>query len=110
MKLRLDENVPEKLKIDLFEHQVWTVPEKGWSGLTNGTLLKLLIRERFDALITFDRSLQCQQNLKQYAIAVLVLVARKEAYFTLADLIPDLKKILRRPIKPGCHIIQKIQK
>ncbi len=30
MRLRLDENLPKRLKQDLKEHEIYTVAEKGW--------------------------------------------------------------------------------
>jgi hypothetical protein len=32
MKLLLDENVPRKLKFEIHGHEVFTVPEMGWSA------------------------------------------------------------------------------
>ena len=58
MKLLLDENLPKRLKQDLKEHEIYTAAEKGWTGISNGKLLELLIEEKFDALLTFDKNLQ----------------------------------------------------
>lgn len=60
MKLLLDENLPKKLKLDFPEHEVYTVTDKSWNGIKNGELLKLLLQENFDALLTFDKNLQHQ--------------------------------------------------
>ena len=53
MKLLLDENLPKRLKQDFLDHQVYTVREKSWNGIKNGDLLKLLLENNFDALLTF---------------------------------------------------------
>ena len=66
MKLLLDENLPKRLKADFPEHNVYTVSDLGWNGKTNGELLKLMIDQQFEALITFDKNLQYQQNLSKY--------------------------------------------
>ncbi len=55
-------NLPKRLKNDLAEFETYTVAEKGWAGISNGNLLKLLIENDFDALLTFDKNLQFQQN------------------------------------------------
>ncbi len=72
MKLRFDENLPKRLKQDLNEHEIYTAADKGWIGISNGKLLGLLIDHKFDALLTFDKNLQYQQNLTKYTIAVIV--------------------------------------
>jgi len=53
MKILLDESLPKRLKKDLKEHHVKTVPEMGWQGKKNGELLKLML-DHFDVFITAD--------------------------------------------------------
>ena len=74
MRLLLDENLPKRLKLDFPEHEIYTVRDKEWNGIKNGELLKLMIKNNFDALLTFDKNLQHQQNFSKYTIAVFVLV------------------------------------
>jgi predicted nuclease of predicted toxin-antitoxin system len=33
MRLLLDENLPKRLKQDLKEHEIYTVADKGWTGI-----------------------------------------------------------------------------
>jgi len=73
MKLLLDENLPKRLKLDFTEHEIFTVCDKGWNGIKNGQLLKLLIENQFEALFTFDKNLSYQQNFAKYTITVFVL-------------------------------------
>jgi predicted nuclease of predicted toxin-antitoxin system len=44
MRLLLDENLPKRLKQDLEEHEIYTASDKGWTGISNGKLLGLLIK------------------------------------------------------------------
>ncbi len=60
MRLLLDENLPGRLKYDFSDHEIYTVRDKGWQGIKNGELLKLMTEEKFDALLTFDKNLQHQ--------------------------------------------------
>ena len=53
MKILLDECLPKKLKKEIINHQVITVPEQGWAGIKNGELLKLA-SSSFDAFITIE--------------------------------------------------------
>ena len=86
MKLLLDENLPKRLKQDFPQHQVLTVRDMGWNGIKNGDLLSLMIKEGFEALLTFDKNLQHQQNFEKYPIAVFVLVAKSNTYSELTTL------------------------
>ncbi len=53
-------------KLDFREHEVYTVRDKQWNGIKNGELMKLLIEKSFDALLTFDKNLQHQQNFSNH--------------------------------------------
>ncbi len=101
MKLLLDENLPKKLKLDFLEHEIYTVSDKGWNSKKNGELLELMIQENFDALFTFDKNLQFQQNFRKYPIAVIVLNAEDNAYLTLRELVPQIKVILNKHLPTG---------
>lgn len=61
----------------------FTTADKGWTGISNGKLLELLTENGFDALLTFDKNLQYQQNFVKYTIAVIVLNAPDNSYSTL---------------------------
>ncbi|MEO9004507.1 MAG: hypothetical protein ABI288_07210 [Ginsengibacter sp.] len=73
MRLLLDENLPKRLKLDFPEHEIYTVRDKQWNGIKNGELLQLLLDNSFDALLTFDKNLQHQQNFAKYTLTVFVL-------------------------------------
>ena len=101
MKLLLDENLPKRLKFDFPEHEIYTVRDKGWDGKKNGELLRLMLDERFDALLTFDKNLQHQQNFDNYTIPVLVLNVSNNTYLCLKDLVPKIKEVINGGIQPG---------
>ena len=101
MLLLLDENLPKKLKSDFTGHQVFTIRERGWHGLKNGLLLQKLIDNNFDALITYDKNLQHQQNFKKYPITVFVLSARVNTYPVLTKLSHQIIDHLNRPLVIG---------
>ena len=50
-------------------------------------LLKKMIEEGFEALITFDGNLSKQQNFKKYPIPVIVLFAYRSYYTRLMPMI-----------------------
>ena len=95
MRLLLDESVPVRLRRALPGHTVKTVVEMGWSGLKNGALLAFAAND-FDALITVDKNLPYQQNLKNLPIAVVLLDALSNELEYLLPLISNLEAALAR--------------
>ena len=89
MRVLLDECVPRKLKRELGNHEVLTVTENGWSGFKNGDLLALAALE-FDVFLTVDQNLNFQQNLKQFDIGIILMVARNNRFKTLLPLMPEV--------------------
>lgn len=94
MRVLLDECLPKRLKSELKEHAVTTVPEAGWSGKKNGDLLRLA-EGRFDVFLTGDQNLTYQQNLRDTNMAVLVLAAESNRFGTLKPLMPKVREALR---------------
>ena len=105
MRLLLDENLPKRLKQDFPEHEVFTVRDMQWNGIKNGELLKLLVDNSFDALLTFDKNLQHQQNFSKYTITVFVLTAKINQYMELKKLTPKVKEYLRKEQLPSAPVI-----
>ena len=101
MRLLLDENLPKRLKQDFSEHDIFTIQEKGWAGKSNGELLQLMIADKFDALLTFDKNLQYQQNFKKYSLAVIVINAQDNSYAIMRSMVPKIKTVIARGLPPG---------
>lgn len=99
MKVLLDECVTHYLKRDFAGHDVFTVEEAGFKGLKNGQLLQAA-SGKYDVLITVDRNLQYQQNLKNIGVAVIILKAQRSTYPMLKPLMPQVLLLLRG-IKEG---------
>jgi hypothetical protein len=109
MRLLLDENLPKKLKLDFSEYEIYTVRDKGWNGIKNGALWQLLLENQFDALLTFDKNLQYQQNFSKYTIAVFVLSARINRYEVLTHLTPLVKAYLTEDNLPKGAVVIKLE-
>lgn len=101
MKLLLDENLPKRLKKDFLDHEIYHIRDMGWNGISNGKLLELMLSDKFDALLTFDRNLRYQQNFAKYSITVFVLNAPDNSYDTLKELVPAIKEIMNENLLPG---------
>src|SRR6266496_3428482 len=74
MKVLIDENLPRKLAGHLKGHECRTVAECGWAGKKNGELLSLA-EPGFDVLLTLDKNIPYQQDLKLGRIAILIVRA-----------------------------------
>ena len=103
MRLLLDESVPAALRHHLSGHSVKTVRDMGWVGMKNGTLLSRAAAE-FDALITVDKNLPYQQNLKILPLAVVVLDAHSNALPALLPLMANLVAALSKLVP--CTIVR----
>ena len=102
-RVLLDENLPRKLKWSL-EGEVLTVPERGWSGIKNGLLLKQAALE-FDVLLTMDRGMPDQQNLTGLALCVVLIAAPSNDLDDLLPLVPLINAALARAIPgQGIHV------
>ena len=93
MKILLDECTPHVLKRLLTGFEIKTVQDKGWSGITNGALLRLAERW-FDVLITSDQNLKYQQNLSKRQLAIIQLPTNQIPL--VVKLAPQIKVALER--------------
>lgn len=98
IRVLLDENLPRKLKSSL-QADVSTVPECGWSGVTNGELLQLAALE-FDVLLTMDRGMEYQQNLSRLDLCLILISAASNDIDDLLPLVPEINASLSL-VKPG---------
>lgn len=73
MRVLFDQGTPAPLRQHLQRHEVATAYECGWATLTNGELLDAAEKAAFGVLVTTDKNLRYQQNLKSRRIALVVL-------------------------------------
>lgn len=73
MKVLFDANVPAKLRNHLPGHEVTRAQSLGWQRLVNGDLLQAAEGAGFDVMVTGDKNLSYQQNLKDRKLALVVL-------------------------------------
>lgn len=57
MKILLDECLNWRLKKELEPHEVFTVQDMGWSGITNGELMTKASEKKFEVFMTIDKNL-----------------------------------------------------
>jgi hypothetical protein len=99
VRILLDENLPVDLAAELAGHEVATVTGMGWQGIRNSDLLRRA-QGRFEVLLTMDRKLEFQQNIAEYRLAVLVLVAHSNRMAHLRPLVLGILNALKKT-QPG---------
>jgi hypothetical protein len=95
MRIVLDECLPRQLKGELAGHHVRTAQDQGWAGLRNGDLLQAASID-FDVFLTVDRNIGFQQNVNDFAIAVIVMVAEGNRLRDLRPLMKEVRDALSR--------------
>ena len=93
MPILLDESLPRQLARRLAGHDVRTVTQMGWTGLSNGELLRTA-GASFDVVLTADQGMEFQQNLKDLPVAVVALAARTNRIESIEPLLPELIAVL----------------
>ena len=100
MRVLLDENLDWRL-VRYFDadFQVTTVSRQGWKGMRNGELLERATAA-FDALVTMDRGIEHQQNLRKYTISVVLISAKSNRIEDIRPVMLRVNEVLRE-IQPG---------
>jgi hypothetical protein len=99
VRVLLDECLPRRLKAYLTGHEVSTVPEMGWAGAQDHTLLRLA-SPLFDALVSIDKGLPSTMRTTASALALVLLRAPSNRLSDLEPLVPELLRRLTSA-RPG---------
>ncbi len=73
MLILFDNGTPAPLRYALKNHVVVEAIERGWDRLSNGELIAAAEAAGFDLLLTTDKNLRYQQNLKGRKIAFVII-------------------------------------
>jgi hypothetical protein len=73
VRVLLDEMLPAGVADLLPGHDVVTVQNAGFKGLSNGELLRRAAADGYAVLLTADRSVPAQQNIAAVGIAVVLV-------------------------------------
>ena len=94
MRILIDECIDRRLRDFLPGHECQTARYAGFGGLENGALLTAAENAKFDVLLTGDRGIEFQQDLRRRNIAILIVYAKS---IRLKDLLPHVATCLARP-------------
>lgn len=89
MKILVDECLPSALKgtLTALGHECETVRRAGYGSKKNGELLSLA-EGRWDVLLTSDRNIKYQQNLRGRSVSIMILCAKSNRMEDLLPLMP----------------------
>lgn len=73
MRVLFDHGTPSGIAQSLAAHEVTLAIDRGWDKVSNGELLTKADAAGFEVLLTTDKNIQYQQNLKGRKIAIVVL-------------------------------------
>ena len=73
MRVLFDHGTPSGIRRSLARHEVTEAIERGWNTISNGELLSRAETAGFELLLTTDKRIRYQQNLKHRKIAIVVL-------------------------------------
>jgi hypothetical protein len=73
MRVLFDHGTPSGIARSLAGHEVTEAIERGWDRISNGELLTTAEAAGFELLLTTDKNIRYQQNLKDRKIAIVVL-------------------------------------
>lgn len=73
MRILFDNGVPRGLARFLTGHSVDEARSRGWEELANGELIEVAESAGFELIVTTDKNIRYQQNLKTRKIALVVL-------------------------------------
>lgn len=91
MKILLNEGVPKIIQGRLKKLLISNVEEMGWRGIKNGALLDRMTGQ-FQILITTDKSLPFQQNLKKRQISAIIIPTNDVP--SVIELLPQIERTL----------------
>ena len=105
MRVLFDEDLDYRLARALpTGFDVYSTQWMGWSGMSNGDLLRAARADGFDVLVRADRSMKYQQS--QPSMPVLVLEGRSTALRNLRECIPRIARVLAGPLEPRYYVVR----
>jgi PIN like domain len=73
VKILFDHGTPRSVAQSLTGHEVTRAAQMGWHELANGELIEKAEAAGFELLLSTDKNIRYQQNLKDRQIAIVVL-------------------------------------
>ena len=78
----------------------------GWETFENGMLIEAAAGDRFDALLSIDKNIEHEQNLRGLPLPVIVLDSVSNALPALLPFAPFVLELLKSPLDRILYIVQ----
>ena len=101
MLVLLDNGVPRGLARFLTGHSVEEARARGWEEFANGELIDAAEQAGFDVLVTTDKNIHYQQNLKARTIALVVL---EHSQWPMVKLVAEQIVAAVNSARPGSYV------
>ncbi len=106
MRVLFDHNVDRRLRRHLPGHEIRTAREMSWDKLENGALLRAAADGGFDVLLSVDKKLAHEQNLKSLPLPIIVIDSMSTALPALLPFAAGILELLRSPLERFLYIAQ----
>jgi hypothetical protein len=106
LKVLFDHNVDRRFRPHLPGHAIQTAREMGWDKLENGVLLKTAADVGFEAMLSLDKKLEHEQNLKSLPLPMIVIDSKSNALPALLPFAAGIVELLRSPLEPLLYVVQ----
>lgn len=91
----MDENLPRPLVKHFSDNlEVVSVHDMGWAEKKNGDLIRSMLEEGLEYLMTADKNLQNQQNLEKYPVKLIVIQTYDNRYKTLVQYVDLIERTI----------------
>ena len=104
MKVILDEMLPAAVAGLLSGHEVTTAKAAGYTGLSNGDLIRRAASDGFEVLLTADRNLPAQQNVPAGNLGIVLVRGSR-----MADIEPQAERIRTAVAGAGRGTITRVE-
>jgi len=106
MKVLIDEMLDERLVALIPNQEVKHVHHMGWDGLKNGALMLAAATEGFQAIVSGDKKMPFQQNMKDRPFALIILDIHPNKFSHQVACLPALIALFDRVQPSEIHTIQ----
>ena len=101
MLILFDNGAPRGLALFLTGHSVEEARSRGWEGLSNGELIDVAEQAGFELMVTTDKNIRYQQNLKTRRITLIVL---EHSQWPMVKLVAGNIAAAVNAAKPGSYV------